>query len=117
MHRSRAQSLVELALAVPILLWFALGTLDFGRVFFTQIELVNAAREGARAATLGKDATIAVHNVVADATPTSSCLTDRCTVTITDYGFEPITPFISAALGDASGTIRLSAAATMPILK
>lgn len=118
MRRSRAQSIVELAIAMPILLWFALGTLDFGRVFYAQIELINAAREGARAATLGKSVTTAVQNVVADATPTAtSCVTDRCTVTITGYPFTPITPFISTALGDVGGIVRLSASATMPILQ
>lgn len=118
MRRSRAQSFVELAIALPILLWFALGTLDFGRVFYTQIELINAAREGARAATLGKNVTTAVQNVLADATPTSSsCTADHCTVTATGYPFDPITPFISTALGGADGLIRLSASATMPILQ
>jgi Flp pilus assembly protein TadG len=101
---------------MPILLWFGLGALDFGRVFYTQIELINAAREGARAATLHNDVPTAVRNVVADAPlpPPPYCVTDRCTVTITGYPFTPITPFISTALG---GVLPLSASATMPILQ
>ena len=41
------QSLVEMALLLPILLVLIVGTLDFGRLFFTKIVITNAAREGA----------------------------------------------------------------------
>jgi PKD repeat protein len=45
--RSRGQGLVEFALLVPILLLILLIAVDFGRLFFTYIEVNNAAREGA----------------------------------------------------------------------
>lgn len=41
------QSVIEFALALPILLLLIMGVLDFGRAFFMKIALVNAAREGA----------------------------------------------------------------------
>ena len=44
---SRGQSLVELALALPVLLLILLGTLDLGRVFFDYIQLRGAVHEGA----------------------------------------------------------------------
>jgi len=51
-HRSpRGQSLVELALTLPILLLLLVGVLDLGRLYFAQITVVNASREGARYAT------------------------------------------------------------------
>lgn len=42
------QSLVELALVLPFMLFILFGVLDLGRVFFSTITLVSAAREGAR---------------------------------------------------------------------
>ena len=47
--RSEAGSaLVELAVALPLLVLVLLGTTDFARVFYTAIELTNAARAGAQ---------------------------------------------------------------------
>src|SRR4051794_14391806 len=43
----RGQSLVEFALLLPVLLVFLAGALDLGRVFYANITLHNAAREGA----------------------------------------------------------------------
>jgi Flp pilus assembly protein TadG len=43
----RGQSLVELALLLPVLALIVLGTVDLGRAFFAYERLVNAAREGA----------------------------------------------------------------------
>ena len=45
-HRS-GQSLVELALVLPVLLLIVLVALDFGRVFFGYVTLTNATRIGA----------------------------------------------------------------------
>jgi len=50
--RSRGQSLVELALVTPILLLLLLGAVDLGRLFYAQITVTNAAREGAMVAAL-----------------------------------------------------------------
>jgi PKD repeat protein len=44
---ARGQSLVELALLLPILLLLLAGTIDLGRVWYSQITITNAAREGA----------------------------------------------------------------------
>src|SRR5262245_17035674 len=45
--RSRGQSFVEFAVVLPIVLVFLAATLDLGRVFYANITLNNAAREGA----------------------------------------------------------------------
>lgn len=45
---SRGQSLVEMALIVPVLLLIVLGTLEFGFVFDHHLTLEYATREGAR---------------------------------------------------------------------
>ncbi|MDN5795024.1 MAG: pilus assembly protein [Intrasporangium sp.] len=46
----RGAAAVEFALLLPLMFLVIAGIVDFGRAFFTQIELTNAAREGARAA-------------------------------------------------------------------
>lgn len=43
---TRAQSMLEFALIIPVILLLVLGTLDFGRVISTNICMENAAREG-----------------------------------------------------------------------
>jgi Flp pilus assembly protein TadG len=50
--RERGQSLVELALALPILLMITMGVLDLGRAYFAYTTIANAAREGAMCASL-----------------------------------------------------------------
>ena len=42
----RGQSVVEFALILPVLMLLMLTAVDFGRLFFTTIQLTNAAREG-----------------------------------------------------------------------
>jgi Flp pilus assembly protein TadG len=44
---ARGQATIEFALALPVILLIALGTVDVGRVFFDYIGLRNAAMEGA----------------------------------------------------------------------
>ena len=48
--RQRSQSLVEFGLAAVVLLLLALGLTDLGRVFYFDVGLAGAAREGARQA-------------------------------------------------------------------
>jgi Flp pilus assembly protein TadG len=48
--RDSGQALVELALALPLLLLILVGIFEFARAYSIKQTLVNAAREGARAA-------------------------------------------------------------------
>jgi Flp pilus assembly protein TadG len=51
--RGRAgQSLVEMAMVLPVLAFLTFGLVDFGRAYYFQVAITNAAREGARAAIL-----------------------------------------------------------------
>jgi Flp pilus assembly protein TadG len=51
--RGRAgQSLVEMAMVLPILAIHTFGLVDFGRGYYFQVSVTNAAREGARVAIL-----------------------------------------------------------------
>ncbi|GGN09564.1 hypothetical protein GCM10009721_41830 [Terrabacter tumescens] len=46
----RGASAVEFAIVLPVLFLVIAGIVDFGRYFFTQIQVTNASREGVRAA-------------------------------------------------------------------
>ena len=47
--RGRAgQSLVEMAMVLPVLTLLTFGLVDFGRAYYFQVSITNAAREGAR---------------------------------------------------------------------
>ena len=51
-RRRSGQSLVEMALVLPMLAVLTFGLLDFGRAYYYQVSITNAAREGARTAIL-----------------------------------------------------------------
>jgi len=51
-RRDLGAAAVEFALVLPLLLLVIFGLIDFGRLLNTQIKVTEAAREGARAATV-----------------------------------------------------------------
>jgi len=46
-NRPQGQSLIEMAVLLPLLLVLIIGAIEFGRLFFTRVVVTNAAREGA----------------------------------------------------------------------
>ena len=54
--REEGQAMVEFALVLPVLLILLCGIIDFGWLYYNQITLNNAAREGARYAVIHYDA-------------------------------------------------------------
>jgi Flp pilus assembly protein TadG len=52
-HVERGAAAVEMALVMPLLILMVMGIIDFGRIFNGEIQLSQAAREGARVAALG----------------------------------------------------------------
>ena len=50
--RRRGQAMVEFALVIPIFMLVLSGILDFGFALFSRMTVINAAREGARAAVM-----------------------------------------------------------------
>jgi TadE-like protein len=51
-RRRLGQSLVEMAMVLPVLTFLTFGLVDFGRAYYFQVSVTNAAREGARTAIL-----------------------------------------------------------------
>ena len=117
--RSRAQRdhgavMVEFAVILPLLLMLVLGIIQFGLALNTQISIQHAAREGARAAAVGRDGEAAAQ---AAAGAASGRITDidagTCTkvgdpvVVTVDAEFEFSIPFVTL------GTKTLDATAEM----
>jgi Flp pilus assembly protein TadG len=122
------QSLVELALAVPLLLLIMLGTIDIGRAFFDYVDMRNAAREGAsyyaKNPTDSAGAVLRVknHGVPSDVAVSVVCENGSCT-TINGTGrvrvtvsrtFKPVTTGFLSTFG--LGSFNLSASATMRVM-
>jgi Flp pilus assembly protein TadG len=125
--RERGQSIVELALALPILLIVLLGLLDLGRAYYVLVALEDMAAEGATYAAIhpGDVAEIQTRTAAASSglveVDTSAVLFecptcaggpsggDSVTVTV-PYTFTFVTPFASLFVED--GWIELRGTAT-----
>ena len=65
----RGATLVEFAAIVPVLMLMLLGIMEFGWYARTQLIIANAAREGARSASIGKTTTQITTRVINGAAP------------------------------------------------
>jgi Flp pilus assembly protein TadG len=108
---ARGQATVELALVLPVVLVLVLSIVQLGLVLRDQIMVVNAAREGARAAIVEPSTAVAADAVFAttrlDPARTSVALSSAgsapplLTVTVT-YRSTTEVPLIGAMLGDVT---------------
>lgn len=100
--RERGAAAVEFALVLPILLLFLGGIIDFGRAFFTQVVLTNAAREGVRAAVVQVDNA----GIVTRATAASTGITP------TDWLAPQVTPFAGCTGASPPVEVKVRTSAT-----
>ncbi len=120
---ARAQSVTELALALPFLASVLLGTVDFARVYYLQSAVLNAANTGAQFALDSHHTPAEVQAIIVqEAAPLVNIDATRdITLTATPswapgsqlnvqvaQQFSAITPFISALWG--GGTLPVRAA-------
>lgn len=76
---SSGQSIVELALVIPLLLMILMGTIDFARAFYTKVAVTNAARVGA-----GVGVSDTVSNAVIQATAVAEAANSGLSITTSD---------------------------------
>ena len=127
MKRECGQSLLEVAVAVPLLLLILVGIVDLGRLYMHTISLSNGAREGAMlAAALEAPDDAAVTQRVCDATGFAElgepC--DRLTLLEASVGGADAPARVVVAydvdllygrlLGPFVGTVRIRTSATFP---
>lgn len=70
-YRRRAQTIVEFALVLPVLLVILLSIMEFGMLTKNNLTLANATREGVRTASLGGTAAEVSARIAASASPLS----------------------------------------------
>ncbi|HKY59441.1 MAG TPA: TadE/TadG family type IV pilus assembly protein [Gemmatimonadota bacterium] len=130
----RGQSLVEFAIALPVLLAIVIGIFEFGMAWNQRQVITNAAREGARVGVLQNMDDDDVENAVANYLTNANLDPDLATVSYEnvggtgDYGmpttvnlsypyeFRFIGPIVALLQGDDSamaGTISLQTTAVM----
>ncbi len=106
-RRTRGQALVEFALVLPIFILLLAGMLDFGSALYSRMTVINAAREGARAAVtapLKSDIPSLVSTAVSNASnglsvgASASCFAIKTTPAPCNFGSGPGT---LAKAGDA----------------
>jgi len=126
--KERGQSMVELALALPLIILLLMGLIDFGRAFYIVVALNDAASEGAvyaghrpeavaaiqeRAAAASNEALVAIEvGDVTVETPDGVFAGNPVVVTV-EHEFEFITPLIGDMFG---GSITLRGRATHAII-
>lgn len=80
-HRpSAGQSVVELALMLPVLMLIMIGTLDLGRLVDAYVVMTNAAREGARYGMNNPTDTTGIQNKARAAAANSGYQTAQMTI-------------------------------------
>lgn len=131
-RRDKGQSLVEVALALPVFLLLLMALFDFGRVIYAYNTVSEAARNGARVAIVNQTyadiCQVAAGRAVALGLPTTCALSatvvgvyvlpaTRCSeinciqsVKVT-YQFDAITPLI----GTVVGPITVSSTSKVPV--
>lgn len=130
-RRDEGQSLVEMALILPILLALLVGIFEFGRSWNIYQVVTNAAREGARKAVIPTSSTAQVDSVVDAYLVTAALDPDLADVSIDGvelgvgepaivrvrypYQFQFIGPIVDMLDGDSEvpGSVMLSSTATM----
>src|SRR3954447_20899578 len=130
-NSEQGQALVELALVTVVMLLLLVGALDLGRVFYGQIAVTDAAKEGALVASQGGTYTDSVGAAVTEAKggivqvatanvtvapttipnkpcgDTASSTTPPVTVTV-KAPFTAITPIVGAILSGNGGFVTAS---------
>ncbi len=127
-HKQKGQSLVELALVLPLLVLILSGLVDLGRVYYVLVTLEDMAAEGAAYAAIhpydasgiwdraaqasGGMITVSPNDVDVDYPPVMY-LGAPITVTVR-YSFRCITPFVGDMFPD--GVIPLRGTATQAVV-
>lgn len=120
------QSLVELALALPLLLLIMVGLLDVGRIFYAYITITNAAREAARYAATSPIEDTPIKQAAVDEAASSGFTISTSQVSVSKTGIGPgdsVTVTINVTYSLVTryifggGAVPLRNSATMVILQ
>ncbi len=117
----RGTAVLELALVLPLLVLLVFGTLDVGRAIYIKNALANAARDGARFASVDPTNSACIQTVAAQRSSLANLGAADVTITrgSVDLGqpitvavqstYTPITPLVGSLIGSSALTLRSSA--------
>jgi Flp pilus assembly protein TadG len=121
------QSLVEVAIAMPLLIVILVGILDLGRAYFTYVALTDAAAEGAAYAAIHPTQLIQIVERAADNSNglvmlepgnihvATGSLSAGSPITVSvNYDYDVLTPIIQTFVPD--GVIRMRATVAQSII-
>ena len=83
-RRQSGGAVLEMALVLPILLYLAFGTVEFGYFFYVKHNVQSAAREGARAAIVPSATTSDVTTAISNSMTAAGLGSSGYTTSITD---------------------------------
>jgi len=126
--REKGQSMVEVALTMPLLLLILMGILDLGRAYFTFVALSDAAAEGASYAAIHPTNLTEISARAADSSDGlvtfapemvsvefNGDAMDSSVVTVTvQYDYPLLTPVIQSMV--PNGVINMRAVVAQPII-
>ncbi len=121
-RRESGQAMVEFALVLPILLAVLCGIIDFGWLYYNQLTLTNAAREGARYAVIHYDPSVDWKQDAEDRMLSSIAGISSATAIVSDPVEQRITAQVTADARILTGftstiigknTLQLTASCTM----
>lgn len=123
----KGQSMVEMALAMPLLILILAGILDLGRAYFTYVALSDAAAEGAAYAAQHPEDTVQIVERAVDSSNglvvlapemisvESGDVVSGNPVTVTvEYNYQLLTPIISSFFD--GGVLIMEATVSQPII-
>jgi Flp pilus assembly protein TadG len=126
-NNQKGQSLVEVAITLPVIILIMAGVLDLGRAYFTYVALSDAAAEGAAYAAINPgDTTQIVERAVESSngllvldqdqiTIQNNSLTAGSPITVTvTYDYALLTPILDSIVPE--GRILLRAVVAQPII-
>lgn len=80
LRNERGSALVEMAILAPFLIMLVLGVIEVGRMMFIQVDLNEAAQEGALFATFQPEDSLEIQNRVVESTDSLSLSVDNVEV-------------------------------------
>jgi Flp pilus assembly protein TadG len=131
--RGHGQALVEFALVLPVMMLVLLVAIDFGRLFFSYVQITNAAREGAAYGISAPDDNAGINAVAQQETNvqsqsqgsagtltvTTTCAPEACATAKTSATRNVVTvtasqpfSFLTPVIGSVFGTMTLRSSAS-----
>ena len=100
-HRGRGSAVMEASLALPVLLYFSMGMVEFGQYFYAKHTVQAAARDGCRQAILGTGTQSAATTAVANTMSAAGFASSGYSIVFTSTGGTVYSDISTVAAGTA----------------